>query len=171
MPNILAHIHTSSYEKNNLQTTHKNFRKYLHLFSRVQEVLSKIRYGWHKWKKKGGTLALHIGRLQTDEEEWIRKLQVDTDQKAWIGKVNMSFREKKSYNETISILSALWYMTLNYVRQDIVTLCFIPFPSPVLSPFTILHHKSEHLKSFHMKAFGWSEDSEIFQTTSKCRHI
>lgn len=33
-------------------------------------------------KKKGGTLALHIGRLQTDEEEWIRKLQVDTDQKA-----------------------------------------------------------------------------------------
>lgn len=33
-------------------------------------------------EKKRGTLALHIGRLQTDEEEWIRKLQVDTDQKA-----------------------------------------------------------------------------------------
>lgn len=51
--NILAYVHTSSYEKNNLQTTHKNFRKHLHLFSRVQEVLSKKRYRQCKWEKKG----------------------------------------------------------------------------------------------------------------------
>lgn len=120
---------------------------------------------------KRGMLALHVGRLQTDVEEWIRTLHVDTDQKAWIGKVNSELQRKKilQWDYFRSQCSLIYNFKLCQTRY--CNTVFYSFSFPGTITFHNSASQSEHLKSFYMKAFGWSEDSKIFQTISKCRHV